>query len=247
MFILLLVAAALAGTTVEALQADLDKWQSTLKQHATYQIDWSELELERLAAGEIVKRRSKMEGADRVFGAVWAPTPLRETWVAVQDEQHWPLVDGLVEERLSSSTFQNKILYQRIRAPWPFKDRQWIIHIVNNLPLLEASGHEVIERTWKLSGQRGAKLEVDDGIWIDVNDGGWFALEAGGGSLLVYHVRAVIGGSIPDDAAAQWTMITLGSMMRGLLDRSEGMRAHYGSDHLPIRWPDGKDVPAFDK
>lgn len=242
---LLLSLCAFASTSADAIQADLQRWDTQIDQHANYQIEWRAGDFERLAKGEIVKRRTKLDGADRVIGAVWAPVSLQETWVSVQDELHWGLVDGLVEERLSGSTFQNKILYQRIKAPWPFKDRQWIIEIVNNLTLLEATEHKVIERHWDLTDRRGAKAEVEDGVWIPVNDGGWLAMEAGGGTLLVYHVRTNPGGNIPDEAATQWTMLTLGGMMKGLRDRSLEMKGHYLGDHPPVLWPDGTAIPLF--
>ena len=194
----------------------------------------------------MVKRRSKLDGADRVMGAIWSPTPLDETWAAVQDEWHWGHVDGLIEEILDGSTFQKKVLYQRIEAPWPFKDRQWVILVENSLDVWESSGRQVIERTWDVSAARGAKNEVSDGVWVDVNNGGWLAAPAAGGTVVAYHVRAVVGGSIPDDAASTWTMMTLGGMMRGLVSAAEASKGHYVGNHPRIRWPHGDEIPVFD-
>ena len=190
------VAFATSGEVTQAIASDLTRYEQLLAEHGRYSFDFTEAEIERLAAGSVVKRREKREGADRVVGAVWADVPLRELWVAVQDEWHWGHVSGLIEEKLPHSTFQDKILYQRVDAPWPFKDRQWVIRIRNNLDLLEASQNQAIERTWDLVPDRGATAEVEDGVWVPVNDGGWFAAPVGGGSLLVYHVRAVVGGHL---------------------------------------------------
>lgn len=241
----LLTAALAAEADPAALKADLAKWEAALDAQGKYDFDWTDKEMAALARGEVVKRREKHDGADRVIGAVWTPAPLPELWTAVQDEWHWGHVDGLIDERLPSSTFQDKILYQRIEAPWPFKDRQWVIRIVNNLELWESTGEQVIERTWDLSDQRGAKAEVKDGVWVPVNDGGWFAASAAGGTVVAYHVRATIGGNIPDDAASTWTMMTLGGMMRGLVEASKASKGHYVGDHPTIQWPDEEPIPKF--
>ena len=242
---LLLISMALAGPDPAALKADLDKWEVLLDAHGKYPMKWTQAEIDQLAAGQVVKRRHKQESADRVMGAVWTPVPLVELWAAVQDEWHWGHVDGLIEEKLPGTTFQKKILYQRLQVPWPFKDRQWVILVQNTLPLWEASEHQVIERTWDVSSARGAENETEDGVWVGLNNGGWFAASAGGGSVIAYHVRAVVGGSIPDDAASTWTMMTLGGMMRGLVESSEASKAHYVGDHPKIRWPDGEEIPVF--
>lgn len=241
----LVVCSALAGTDPAALKSDLAKWDALLEEHGKYPMSWTQHEIEQLAKGQVVKRRSKQDSADRVMGAVWAPVSLTEMWTAVQDEWHWGHVEGLVEERLPGSTFQKKILFQRLDAPWPFKDRQWVILVENSLAVWEASEHKVIERTWDLSPQRGAENEADDGVWVDLNNGGWFAALAAGGVVVAYHVRAVVGGNIPDDAASTWTMMTLGGMMRGLVESSEASEAHYVGDHPRIQWPDGDPIPHF--
>ncbi len=237
--------AAAGGPDAAALRRDLDRWDALIEAHGRYPIHWTDAEIAQLATGDVVKRRSKLDGADRVLGAIWSPTGLAETWTAVQDEWHWGHVDGLIEERLPGSTFQDKLLYQRIDAPWPFKDRQWVIRVVNSLDLWRASGEQVIERTWDLDPARGASAEVEDGVWIGVNEGGWMVAPAAGGTVIVYHVRAVVGGSIPDDAASTWTMMTLGGMMRGLVDAARSSRQHYVGDHPRIYWPDHEAIPPF--
>lgn len=243
-WVLVLAIAAPAAPDPAALKADLDRWDRAIEAGGKYPVRWTEAEVRKLAQGEPVKRRTRLDGADRVLGAGWTPTTLAELWTAVQDE-HWGLVEGLVEEDLPGSRFEDRLVYQRIEAPWPFKDRQWVIRVQNNVPLWESSGHQLIERTWDLSSERGAKAEKPDAVWISVNEGGWLAFPAAGGSVVVYHVRAVIGGSLPDDAASSWTMMTLGGMMRGLVERSAEQRAHYTGDHRPILWPGGSPIPVF--
>ena len=121
-----------------------------------------------------------------------------------------------------------------------------MILVENSVDVFESSGHTVIERTWDLSDQRGAENETADGVWVGLNNGGWYAAEAGGGSVVAYHVRAVVGGNVPDDAASTWTMMTLGGMMRGIVESGQASKAHYVGDHPKIRWPNGDEIPVFE-
>ena len=231
---------------LDSLRADLAHWETMLKEHGKYHFDWTEAELEQLAKGQVVKRRERLDGADRAIGAMWTGASLDELWVAVQDEEHEGVVKGLIDERLPGSTFQDKILYQRIDLPWPFADRQWVIRVVNNLPLLEKSGGKCWERTWDLTPERGARNESESAVWVTTNDGGWLAAEAAGGSLLVYHVRSVIGGNIPEDAATQWSMMTLGGMLKDIVSLSYEVPTHYVAPHGTIQRPDASHIPLFD-
>lgn len=226
-----------------ALRADIAHWEAMLGAHGKYTFKWTEDELEELAKGEVVKRRERLDGADRAMAAVWTSAPLDNLWVAVQDEDHDSMVKGLVEERLPGSTFQDKILFQLIDLPWPFADRQWVIRVVNNLDLYAKSEGRCWERTWDLTPERGAKNESESAVWVDTNDGGWLAAEVAGGSLVVYHARTVIGGNVPDDAASQWAMLTLGGMMRDIASQSLETPNHYHAPHSVIRRPDGSDIP----
>ena len=230
---------------LDALRTDLAACEAQLKTSGRYQFGWTEDEMADLAKGEFVKRRERMDGADRAIGAIWTPVGLDELWVAIQDEVHWESVKGLTEERLPGSTFQSKILFQSLDLPWPFADRQWVIEVVNNLDLYESSEAKCWERTWSPHPARGAKAELDDGVWVETNDGGWFVGSAAGGSLLVYHVRTLIGGNVPEDAATSWSMMTLGGMLKDLRDKSLESRAHYVGDHVPIRRPDGSEIGVF--
>ena len=61
----------------------------------------------------------------------------------------------------------------------------------------------------------------------------------------MYHVRAVIGGGIPDELATQWSLGTLRGMMDDLVARSREVRVHYTVDHGPILAPDGTELPRY--
>ncbi len=240
------LAAKPPSTDLGALKADVAQCEQLLQAEGKYHFSWTDAELERLAQGHFVKRRERQKGADRAIGAIWTAASMDEMWVAVQDEGHWGLVKGLVDERLPGSTFQHKILYQRLDMPWPFADRQWVIEVVNNQDLIAASGGKVWERTWSPSEKRGAAAEREEAVWVLTNDGGWLAADVAGGTLLVFHARTVIGGNVPEDAATSWSMMTLGGMLRDLVARSYKMPDHYVGDHGPIRRPDGTPIGVFD-
>lgn len=236
----LLAAAVAAPPSPGALESGWPAIRDQLK-GAIYPIDFSEKELAVLQKGKVAKRRERLDGADRVLGAVWCDASREHTWMAVQDSDHWDAVSGFYEEVLSGGLHERKIAFQHLDLPWPFVNRQYTLEIVNNHALREATG--IWERTWDISDVRGAKGEEAGAIWVDVNDGGWVWAELGGGTLLVYHVRTVIGGNIPDEAATRYAYATLGSLLRDACEKAEAAPSHYVGEHPPIQLPDGSYVP----
>ena len=103
------------------------------------------------------------------------------------------------------------------------------------------------ERTWGLMPNQQtvpAKNLDPDAVWLPVNDGGWYLVKVPEGTLVVYHVRSVIGGNIPDNAAAQWAYMTLGGMMKNVHGRATTwVDAHYVAGHEVMKRPDGTPVP----
>lgn len=240
---LLFVAVASAAPSSAELAAAWEEHRAALDAHAVYPLRWTESEWGRVAKGKVAKRRERLEGADRVLGMVWVPADPNATWVSVQDP-HGSYIDGMVHEELPGSTFQHRILYQSIDLPWPLASRQWVIEVVNNAPLREATKGEVWERTWKLSDQRGASHEDPAAVWLPENDGAWMFVDAAGGTLLVYHVRTVVGGNVPDDLATRWSFSTLTGMLTGVRDRVPWIREHYIAGHELLKRPDGATVAA---
>jgi len=229
-----------------ALRAALDAHRAELEAKAKYQLEFTDAELAKVAKGEVAKRRERLKGTDRVMGLAWTPASMDAVWVAMQDPDHWNYVEGFLEEKLPSSTFNSKIVYQRILFPWPFADRQWVIEVKNNLALIEATNGKVWERTWSLNPERGAVNEMEKAIWVDINDGGWMVTDAGEGSLLGFHVRTVLGGSVPDELVVRYSMGTLQSLLGGLTERATTMTGHYDAAHTPVRRPDGTTIPPMD-
>ena len=240
------LAAKPTATDLGMLKADVARWDQMLEADGTYQFNWTDDELKLLAEGQFVKRRERLEGADRAIGAIWTSANIDPLWVAVQDEEHAALVKGLTEERMPGRTFQHKLLFQRVDLPWPFVDRQWMIEVVNNTALFEKSGGKCWERTWRPIPLRGAQAEAENAVWVSTNDGGWMVAEVAGGTLVVFHVRTVMGGNVPEDAATKYYMTTVGGMLRDIVARSMEMPEHYVEGHSPVLHPDGKPIGLFD-
>jgi len=238
------IATALAAERpdAQALEAAWERWREPLQAHGRYPLTFSKQEWTRVAHGHVAKRRERLEGADRVVGMIWVDADPVTTWLSVQDP-HGSGIEGMVHEELPGSTFQHRVLFQKIDLPWPMATRQWVIDVVNNQPLLEATDGAFWERTWTLSEQRGAKNEDPKAVWLPVNEGGWAYVDALGGTLVVYHVRSVVGGNIPDELATRWSFGTLTGMLERIGERLPWIRTHYDVSHTPIQQPDGTVVP----
>lgn len=221
-------------------------WEATRSSHWVHRPWFTERDWSRLAAGKVVRRRERLDGPDRVVAAIWSASPKDPLWLSVQDERHWVAIDGYVDDDLPGSTFAERTLYQRIGLPWPFSDRQWVIDLRNNKELLASSRGAVWERTWSLSSRRGSPHEDPSAVWVDYNDGGWILADIGTGTLLIYHVRATVDGSLPDEAATRWALMTVGGMLRQVDERAtEVVPTHYVAGHAPVVRPDDTSIPYY--
>lgn len=232
-------------------QATLDEsWRATsvaIEQAGLFKVKLDAKELTHLEQGKVIRKRERLEGADRAVGAIWARGSTPDAlWMSILDDTHFKLVDGLTEAWCAGTRPGRKILYQHIDLPWPFEDRQWVIAIGNNQPLYALTEGRVWERTWTLDAPQLATMADPDALWTPLNDGGWIMSPAGDGTLLVYHVRSVIGGAIPDDLVTRWAMSTLDEMLLGVVDRATQMQAHYVEPHEPIVRPDLAEIPRYD-
>lgn len=237
-----LLAAAWAVPSAAELASAWETHRSALDAQAVYPLRWTTDEYERVARGKVARRRERLDGADRVLGMVWVPASKDAVWVATQDGHGADTVPGMVHEILPGSTDAQRFLYQSIDLPWPLASRQWVIEVVNNLPLIESTAGAVWERTWKPSDRRGAENELEHAVWLPVNDGGWMFVDAGDGTLLVYHARTVIGGNVPDELATRWSFSTLTGMLSGVRDRVPWVLEHYVAGHEVFVRPDGQGV-----
>lgn len=233
---------ALAAPPPDDLRSSWERWRSELDAGAVYPFRFSDEEWQQVASGQVARRRERLDGTDRVLAVRWVPADIDTTWLAIQDP-HGVELPNFVEEELAGSSRDRRVVYQRITLPWPMTDRQWVVEVRNNLALLSATDGEVWERTWTLSRQRGAAAEVPSAVWLPVNEGGWFLVDAAGGTLLGYHVRTVIGGMVPDEAAVQWSYSTMSSLLNGIAERVPFERSHYRAGHAPVLRPDGTEIP----
>lgn len=208
-----------------------------------------------LARGEIIKQRGEKKGeADRAIGVGWLPYSIDAVWIGVLDDVHDDLVSGLTETWLPGTTADRKVLYQHLDLPMPVSDRHWVIVIENTRALHAASRGGVWERTWDLDPRGAAALgEVPPGLVDDpasailtpVNDGGWYLVPADGGVLVVYQVRTVIGGNIPDELVVQYAMSTLDELITHVGELAARAPSHYRAGHYAITRPDGSAIPTW--
>ena len=122
----------------------------------------------RCRPGGVAKRRLSQNGPDRAIGVAWTPHSSPAVWVAIIDDIHNTMVEGLTEHRLDSV----RVLYQRLDFPWPLNDRQWVIEIANDPSLAKATDGQVWSRHW--AAPRGHRR------WPIRNptlDGGWLAID----------------------------------------------------------------------
>lgn len=251
-------AASPEGADAEALVRAWAGWQEALRRHGRYAVELDPADLRVVAQGDVARHRSQLDGIDRVVGATWSDLPRDALWVAILDDTCDQLISGLTERHLPPERPGQKILFQHVDLPWPFADRQWILDIRNNRELHAATGGQAWERAWTLADrqvERGAAvpqpapphptLPAADAVWTPLNEGGWLLLDAAGGTLLVYHARADVGGAIPDDAATRFALATLRGMMRHVVARAGVIPTHYDAAHAPLERPDGTVVPPW--
>lgn len=235
------------------LQADWARLEPHLQALGRMPIELRRAELSAAAAGRVARRRERLDGTDRALGATWTDVDRDALWIAILDDACDTLVDGLTERHLPDPPPASKLLFQHVDLPWPFADRQWVIDIRNNPALFAATDGGLWERTWKLVDDPAAVQErvpgddmpAPDAVWTPVNAGGWLLADAGGGTLVVYHARVDVGGSIPDDLATAYTMSTLKGLLEHVVERARVIPDHYDASHAPIQRADGSVIPPW--
>lgn len=244
--------------TATQLQAAWDAVVPALKAHGRLPVpSFSAAQWAELAQGRVVRQRvPSSDGVDRAVGAAWLAHPPDAIWIGVLDDVHDDLVSGLSETWMPGSSAQVKRLYQHLDLPAPFADRHWVLQIRNTPGPYTATGGAVWERTWQLDPQGEAALaelpaeflarddapELDGAVWTPVNDGGWTLVPAAGGVLVVYQVRTVVGGNIPDDLVVRYAVSTLDELLQHVGELAARAPGHYRAGHYPIQRPDGTPI-----
>jgi hypothetical protein len=216
-----------------------------IQDQAFHAVQLTPSDFEMMAKGEVARRRLESPGADRALGAIWSPLGRDAIWVAIQDDKDFTLIESLTEIQLGETAWGHKRLYQHLDLPWPVSDRHWVLEIKNNTVLSKSSEDRIWERVWDLTQESDIPAGRPEAIWSPVNDGGWLLLDACGGTLVVYHARSQVGGSIPQEAITRWALVTMDGLLRTTVDRAEGIHTHYVSGHGPIYRPDGSAIPTW--
>jgi hypothetical protein len=236
---------ALAQPSAAQLAAAWAGHQAAIEHSALFALELTAEDFKTMAQAKVARRRLPAKGADRAMGAVWTPLGRDTVWVAIQDDRDFKLFDDLTEARLPGSTWDHKLLYQHLDAPWPITDRHWVLEIKNNTAISTRTKDRIWERVWNLAQESMVPEGCTEAIWTPINDGGWMLIEAAGGTLVVYHARSKVGGNIPQEAITAWAMSTLDGLMKTILSRAEGIQAHYTKGHELIFRPDGSTVPTW--
>ncbi len=234
-----------------ATPADVQGALKTLNQHAVYPLAaLSEADLSKLTAGKVVKIRetAAADEPQRAIGMILTPHSRDAVWVAARTEEgSYASMSNLVLPHPG----EGERWYQHMNVPFPFTDRHWVIDVWDNASLADGP---CWEHPWRLApdgydAARAAvvagkvdslsKKEFDGALKVPVNNGAWVACQVGGETLLVFHAQSVVGGSVPDRLVVDFTMMTLGKLMRGVEGRAATARTWYrgdvdGGDGVPI-------------
>jgi len=230
--------------------------------HARFRLPaLSDAQVSRLLDGKVVKIRevTDEDAPQRAIGLLRTSVPKEHLWLAARDV-HFTAVDELIEVQLTPDGEWPAVWYQPLDMPRPFSDRHWVVDVTDTHTLAEATGGRAWEHGWVLTdggptiateavgGGRvpGVDSErIEGAIYTPVNHGAWLVIDLGDGTtLLGYHVTSVIGGRIPDKLVADYTLLTLGKLLKGVVERAPEVVSHYAEGHAPIEGGDGVAVQA---
>jgi len=218
-------------------------------------------ELEELLQGEVVRRKLRGRPGhshDRVLGVVLTRQPRVQPWLVVTDS-HFASDKDFAGKKLDPPGANPTRSYGFIDLPWPVADRHWVVDVTTNVELAEKTKGRCWERYWDLTtgGEvLEAEVYVKDGlpgtdpaklsemIYTPVNSGSWIFIQLPKGmTLLAYQLATQVGGDIPDEALATFTVQALGRLLGSILDRAEKVPTHYDAAHPALPGGDGLPLP----
>lgn len=230
--------------------------------HARFPLpDLNDGDLRRLAEGKLVRRRDHAGPQEpmRVTGLILTDHSRESLWVAIGCT-HDTYIDGYYDIALTPPG-PSEVWYGYLDLPKPFTDRHWVIDVVDNVAMAQATDNRAWEHYWTLTDggidkgrsavQSGPATEVtleqfERAIYTPTNHGAWLAIRVDDRhTLLGYHVTSVIGGMIPDRLVAEYSASTLKNMLNGILERAPQMLTHYDADHVREPGGDGKWIEPF--
>lgn len=198
-------------------------------------------DLAEVTSGRTIARRYDTPSGAYATGAIYIDAPIEAVWIAINDGPH-DETSRVSIERLASPPDLRRV-YSRIDLPFPLTDRQLVVEIRTNAPLHSATGGEIWQRQWSLGDPSLAPQATSDGIWIDESRGAWTLLDAGEGTLALFSLRSVLGGSVPAAISQTWAVATLKGTLDRLARRAQAMPSHYVVGHEVVLTPAGVGIP----
>jgi len=217
----------------------------------------------RLVSGRVVRVRDLPQGPgepQRVVGLHLVSEARERLWIAALDP-HFQVADGLTEVRVTPPGASPARWYGRLDLPWPFHDRHWVVEVLDNPDVPRATRGAGWEHAWDLASDgadvaaslvaAGKVPGIDPtdppaAVYTPVNRGAWLAVSVEPrGTLLGYHVTSVVGGEIPDRLVADYTLLTLDRLLRGVASRARGLAEHYAAGHPLLSGGDGIPILPF--
>lgn len=211
--------------------------------HAVLPVRLTEADFTTLAAGKAVTRREDLADGAYAVGAILVHAPKEAVWVAIQDGPHFP--DPPVSVTWLPSPAATRRVYMYLDLPAILSDRQWVAQFAVNAPLAAASGDRVWQRSWKVADPSLATNPNPDAVWVGTNTGAWTLVPVGADTLVVFSVRTVLGGMLPEWLTGRWAVGTLDEALGRLEGRAQGIPKHYDHSHVAVVRPDGTDLPAW--
>jgi hypothetical protein len=193
-----------------------------------------------LLAGRSVARRFDTPSGAYATGAVWVPAPIDAVWVVLQDAPHDPPSKVSVQ-RLQSPPGMRRV-YMKLDLPFPLSDRQWVADVVTNGSLYDASGGDVWQRQWTLGDPGLAPSPDPDGVWVQESRGAWTLLAVGDGTLVLFSVRSVLGGALPESITQAFAIGQIRTALDRVSRRAQEIPAHYVAGHERITDPGGTAI-----
>ena len=149
----------------------------------------------------------------------------------------------LLEHRLRVNEDRSSTWYQHLNAPWPVRNRHWVIRSGKNVGVANATQGLAWEHRWALepSGRDMAlnlmlgdtmegfdERDFERTIYLKENAGAWtmFAVDDDV-TLVVTSTIADMGGWIPDRWVAGFVSRQLRTVLRSLKDKSDQVHEHY--------------------
>ncbi len=196
----------------------------------------------------------------RATGLMLIPQNRDLLWLACQDADY-ALTTGVLEREIGGTYEKGILWYGYLKLPAPFKARQWVVSVHDNLQLAERSSGEAWEHYWRnietpasaarpfvaKGDMKGLPMtDFEAGIWTPDNSGAWVAIKFGEDQTLFgYHAQTTLGGNIPSSLILAWAKAGLDDVLQGVIDRTAGVPGHYTGDHPPRVGGDGREIPRW--